>query len=112
VNLSVDVTGRVQNIPADHALWILVQQEGTATYNVGGRAFILEGGQFLVDDVIVGPAAFRTVGNLRYTIQPVLVDAEGDAFLRQHSDDFWRFFHPDFRVVPEPRLQEALVIRR
>ncbi len=112
VTLSVDVTGRVQNIPPDHALWILVQQEGTATYQVGGRALVVEGGQFLVDDVIVGPAAFRTVGDLRYTVQPVLVDAAGDAFLLTHSADFWRFFHPDFRVVPEPRLQDALVIRK
>lgn len=112
VNLSVDVTGRVQNLPDGHALWILVQEEGTATYTVGSRAFILEGGQFLADDVIVGPAAFRTVGDLRYTIQPVLVDATGDAFLQEHASDFWRFFHPDFRVMPEPRLQDALVIRR
>jgi hypothetical protein len=112
VNLSVDVTGRVQNLPANHALWILVQEEGTATYTVGGRAFILEGGQFLVDDAIVGPAAFRMVGDVRYTIQPVLVNAEGDAFLQRQASDFWRFFHPDFRVIPEPRLQDALVIRR
>lgn len=112
VNLSVDVTGRVQNLPATYAIWILVQEEGTATYMVGGRASLLEGGQFVVDDAIVGPAAFRMVGNRRYTIQPVLVNAEGDAFLQQHATDFWRFFHPDFRVVPEPRLQDALVIRR
>ncbi len=111
-NLSIDVTGVVQNMPPGSALWMIVQQEGQATYTVGGRATIGEDGRFLADDVLIGPAAPRTLGNVRYTIQPVLVDAEGDSFLQKQSRDIWQFYHPEFRTVPEPRLQDALVIRR
>jgi hypothetical protein len=112
VNLTVDVTGEARQLPEGHALWMLVREEGTATYSLGGQAEVQPDGRFLADDVIVGPAATRVTGDRRYPIQPVLVDRAGDAFLRRHSNEFWRFFHPMFVVRPEPRLQSALVIRR
>lgn len=111
VPLSIDVTGRVSQVPANHFVWILVQAENSGTYVAGAEALIAADGTFEAEDVIVGPPVPRPLGDQRYTLQPVLVDEAGRRFLQAHTSPFWRFFHPDIRVVPQPRLQNALVIR-
>ncbi len=113
VNYSVSVQGHAIEVPEGHSIWILVQVENSGTYTVGDQTFFLDDGEhFVANEVVVGPPVIRRVNNRRYTLQPLLVDAEGARFLQRHHGAFWRFFHPDFRIVPQPRLQSALVIRR
>lgn len=112
VRFSTPVRGRVENLPPERTIWILVRAESSVTFVPGARARMLTDGTFVADEVVVGPQSPRPVGNRIYVIQPVLADPAADAFFERHSSDLWLYFHPDVLVRPEPHLQNALVVRR
>ncbi|MCZ7574006.1 MAG: CHAT domain-containing protein [Ardenticatenaceae bacterium] len=112
IRFSTTVRGRVENLPPEQTIWILVRAENSATFVPGARARVLPDGTFVAEEVIVGPGSPRRVGNRIYTIQPVLADPAANRFFQHHSNDLWLYFHPDVVVRPEPHLQSALVVRR
>ncbi|MCB0078388.1 MAG: CHAT domain-containing protein [Anaerolineales bacterium] len=110
---TVSVEGTVGNLPPDRQLWLLVQAEGSDSYVAGDLATLSEDRtQFDVPELRVGPPADRLVRGQRYIIQPVVVDDGADRQLTVFSQAFFRYFHPDLRVTPEPSLPHITVTRR
>lgn len=112
VRLTTPVRGTISGMPADHTLWLLLRVDNGTRYTPLVRADVRPDGTFEANEVFIGPVARRELDNRVYHIQPVLADAEADAQLELWSQNVLVFFHPDVRLTPEPRLDDALVVRR
>lgn len=113
VSFSTPVRGTVANVPEGWTLWLLVRADNSSTFAIGERATMGADGAFAVDELVIGPVVARELGGRLYSIQPVLADPAADAaFERLRRNDIWRYFHPDIRVRPEPRLSDTVVVRR
>lgn len=112
VKLTTPVRGEIMGMPKNHTLWLLLRVDNGASYTPLVRADVRPDGTFEAREVFIGPVARRELGNRVYHIQPVLADAEADAELEFWSQNVLAFFHPDVRLSPEPRLEDALIVRR
>lgn len=112
VKLTTPVRGTIKGMPENHTLWLLLRVDNGARYTPLVRADVRPDGTFEAREVFIGPVARRELDNRVYHIQPVLADAEADAQLELWSQNVLVFFHPDVRLTPEPRLDDALIVRR
>lgn len=112
VRLTTPVRGTIRGMPENHTLWLLLRVDNGSRYTPLVRGDVRPDGTFEAREVFIGPVARRELNNRVYHIQPILADAEADARLELWSQNVLVFFHPDVRLIPEPRLDDALVVRR